>query len=145
AAILGFVHPSRPPMMRNRVIKIALRSRRHTAPIPGDWHLKTRSTYSLSPFFELVRSWGDLNTMSLETLQRKAIFLITIATFWRPTSDIGRLQYRVLRLRLTLGPMITLKGLDILSREPKEARYKVSNLGMTSLKNLDPVKTLWIF
>ena len=148
SAILTMVHGGRdqgkPSILSNPLIKRMLRSRGHSEPIPQDWHVPTNTTFSLAPIVNMIRAWGPSDTLRLHDLQRKTMFLVAIATFWRPSSDVGRIQAEDVRVThdSESGNPI---GVAIMVRDPKDARYKVSHLGFTRDPEMDPARTLLLF
>ncbi|KAG1044720.1 hypothetical protein G6F43_011417 [Rhizopus delemar] len=84
-----------------------------------------QETYDVTPLLTMVDSWGKNETLTLEQLQKKNLVSLTLATMWRPGSDMGKLQFR---------------DVSFLEGNPK-----TSKLGATKLGNVCPVQTLFKF
>ncbi|KAG2190444.1 hypothetical protein INT47_012375 [Mucor saturninus] len=91
-----------------------------------------------------VVAWGKSEELELFTLQQKTITLITIATMWRPRSDIGNLQWRYVEFVRNDGNTEPI-GVTLKVRQPKEIKPKASKLGALQDKTKCPVHTLWVF
>ncbi|KAG1175043.1 hypothetical protein G6F70_004829 [Rhizopus microsporus] len=70
------------------------------------------------------------------------LVLLTVATMWRPRSDLGNLQHRVVTFVEFEGNII---GATLVARQPKEMQPKASKIGITMNENLCPVRTLHAF
>ncbi|KAI8063890.1 hypothetical protein BC940DRAFT_335618 [Gongronella butleri] len=121
SAILTMVHGGRdhqgkPSILSNPLIKRMLRSRGHSEPIPQDWHVPTNTTFSLAPI-------------------QSPLF---------GSSDVGRIQAEDVRFTHDSESENPI-GVAIMVRDPKDARYKVSNLGFTKDPEMDPARTLLLF
>lgn len=63
-------------------------------------------------------------------LQLEIIRLLTIATMWRPCSDMGNLQFRDMASIID-HEMHTSTGVPLIARQPKEITAKTSKLVAT--------------
>ncbi|ORE00907.1 hypothetical protein BCV72DRAFT_283045, partial [Rhizopus microsporus var. microsporus] len=91
----------------------------------------------------MIVGWGTIDSLPLDKLQQKTLLLVTMATMWRPRSDIGKLQFRDVHFQYdTTG---TLVGTTVIARSPKESESKSSKLGALNSKELCPVYHLWYF
>ncbi|KAG1400776.1 hypothetical protein G6F58_010880 [Rhizopus delemar] len=114
-----------------------LRERRNCLPIqiPSEQQLATWDVSILMDY--ITNQLSPTSTLSLAQLQLKTILLFCIATMWRPSSDIGRLQYR--DVILNQDDMTT--NIRIHARKPKEGQIKSIILGTVEDNQVCPVRT----
>ncbi|KAG1466195.1 hypothetical protein G6F56_004736 [Rhizopus delemar] len=134
ASVYRVMHEDKPRLASNRGILNFFAAKRRT---------DTRPPNFSQEIYEMIKKWGLTETMDLQMLQQKTILLITMATMWRPRSDIGKLQHQdILFVQDDEGK---LKGVTLKARAPKEIESKESKLGTIEETNICPVQTLWIF
>jgi hypothetical protein len=89
----------------------------------------------------IVKYIGDNMTnnedLPLDILQKKTIALISIATMWRPRSDLGQLQPR--DVHISRDDSNNVIGVTLFIRFPKESRFKSSRFGLVDNSQLYPV------
>ncbi|KAG1255818.1 hypothetical protein G6F68_010076 [Rhizopus microsporus] len=117
--------------------------RRSEVRIPTIQQLETWDTNRMTAF--ILSSWADSNTLTLTDLQLKTIALLCLATMARPRSDEGRLQFRDTIFKYQDSSNMTVSGLTLHFRVPKEAQVKTTQLGVLQESRLCPVTTLHIF
>ncbi|CEI96068.1 hypothetical protein RMCBS344292_10238 [Rhizopus microsporus] len=78
----------------------------------------------------------------MSKLQLKTLTLLTIATMWRPRSDMGTLRFRDIKFQMKEGVEGELLGVTLAARNPKELRPEQSKLGAIENKEACPVHTL---
>ncbi|KAG1467240.1 hypothetical protein G6F56_004518 [Rhizopus delemar] len=101
--------------------------------------------FDVKLLIDQVVSWGPSETLDLFRLQqKKTITLLTIATMWRPRSDIGNLQLRDVTFIMNDSSPDPI-GATLKARASKEIKPKASKLGAIGDKNSCPVYTLWYF
>ncbi|KAI9490990.1 hypothetical protein BDB00DRAFT_874835 [Zychaea mexicana] len=89
----------------------------------------------------LIRTWGPNQNLTLSQLQQKTVISLCLATMWRTTSDIGKIQLQ--DVSFTYNEKGTPTGATIIESEPKEGQAKRSRLGAIEESLFCPMKTSW--
>ncbi|KAG1056558.1 hypothetical protein G6F43_001555 [Rhizopus delemar] len=89
----------------------------------------------------MISSWSNTVDLELVSLQQKTILLVTIASMWRPRSDISKLQYRDIIFKYNDQglPICVIMIVGFL----KEINTKIPKLGALENLELCSVYTLY--
>ncbi|KAG1137376.1 hypothetical protein G6F38_011359 [Rhizopus arrhizus] len=144
ASVFRELYPDEMPLALQPTIQAFFAAKRRSeVRIPTIQQLETWDTNRMTAF--ILSSWADSNTLTLTDLQLKTIALLCLATMARPRSDIGRLQFRDTIFKYQDSSNMTVSGLTLHFRVPKEAQVKTTQIGVLQDSRLCPVTTLHIF
>ncbi|KAG2190635.1 hypothetical protein INT47_008410, partial [Mucor saturninus] len=141
ASVYKVIHPTLPPLASHTMILQFFEAKRRKDDKLPNIHTEA---FDVQLLINHVVAWGKSEELELFTLQQKTITLITIATMWRPRSDIGNLQWRDVEFVMNDGNTEPI-GVTLKVRQPKEIKPKASKLGALQDKTKCPVHTLWVF
>jgi hypothetical protein len=143
ASVFAVLYPNHTHLAYQQSVQAFFKAHKRRQPImerPGD------EIWDLRVVLQHIQQWGANDQLSLEKLQEKVMFLLCVATIWRPRSDIGKLQHRDLEWLYDEREHDQMIGVRILARHPKEANQKYTTLAShPSTTHMCPVKTLWLF
>ncbi|KAG1526955.1 hypothetical protein G6F52_001971 [Rhizopus delemar] len=140
ASVFRIIHPDKPAIASNLILQQYFQARkRNHYKLPNN----SQEIYDIQPIIDLILIWDKTVDLSLYVLQKKAILLTTIASMWRPRSDIGKLQYRDVNFKQDDQGL--LQGVTLTARSPKEIEAKSSKLGALKDREICPAYTLWHF
>jgi integrase len=141
-SVFNEVHPAMQPIAQNRrIASFFTAKRKSTIVIPKPHQLEA---WDIDHIVKFIGDTMNKNEeLPLDVLQRKTIALISIATMWRPRSDIGRLQFRDVHCSRDEQDEVT--GVTLFIRFPKEGQTKFSRFGTIEKQHLCPVRTLLAF
>ena len=134
ASVYQVVHAQEPSLGNHALVQQFFKARKRTrSKLPN----RNQEIFDIDLKLVLVENWGATKDLPLDKLQKKTLVLLTIATMWRPRSDLGNLQHRDVTFVEFEGKII---GATLAARQPK-----ASKIGITMSENLCPVKTLHAF
>lgn len=137
ASVFSVIHSNRQPIAELSLIKDFFTAKRNSeVKIPTEQQLTTWDVNILVDYIK--RELSSTANLNLEQLQLKTILLISIATMWRPRSDIERLQHR----DITFKGKEKTSSVRIHARKPKEGQVKSITLGAIEDEDRCPVKTI---
>ncbi|KAG1135029.1 hypothetical protein G6F37_013169 [Rhizopus arrhizus] len=141
ASVFRIIHPQKPPIASHPlVLHFFEAKRRRETRLPNT----SKEIFDVTLLIDHVLTWGSNNSLSLYNLQLKTVLLITIATMWRPRSDIGNIQFRDVHSMMDNDKNIPI-GVTLTARQPKEIKAKMSKIGTIEDRDKCPVHTLWVF
>ncbi|CEG84575.1 hypothetical protein RMATCC62417_18356 [Rhizopus microsporus] len=88
----------------------------------------SKEIFDIAILVNHVVAWDVTLLLDFLALQLKTILLLTIATMWRPCSDIDNLQFRDIAF-IIVHETHTPTGVTLVARQPKEITAKTSKLG----------------
>ncbi|ORE06509.1 hypothetical protein BCV72DRAFT_207318 [Rhizopus microsporus var. microsporus] len=140
ASVFRAIHPDKPVIASSILLQQYFQSkRRNYSKLPNN----SQEVYDVQPILNMVQAWGKTSNLGLDILQQKTILLVTIASIWRPRSDIGKLQYRDIIFKHDDQGLLL--GVTLIARSPKETDTKTSKPGTLEDKENCPVYTLYQF
>jgi hypothetical protein len=140
ASVFSITNHACLPIADQPIIKDFFAAKRNSeVKIPTEQQLYTWDVSILVDYIQAQLT--PTKKLTLEQLQLKTILLVSIATMWRPRSDIGRLLFRDVILRKNDQVLSVL----IHARAPKEGQVKSITLGQYEEPELCPVTTIFEF
>lgn len=118
ASVSRVIYSTKPPLASHPAILGFLKAKQRRFLKLPNIH---EEAFDIQMITNHVLSWGPTAALPVAKLQLKALYLLTVATMWRPRSDLGKLQFRDLS--------ITTAGLTVIARHPKEGKPKTSKVG----------------
>lgn len=136
------IHSHRPLIASNQLVIQYFEARKRKAErLPNS----TQEIYEVKVLIQATLAWGSTLELNISKLQLKTLTLLTIATMWRPRSDIGTLQFRDVKFQMKESVEGESLGVTLTARKAKEQRPKQSKLGTIENKKACPAYTLWAF
>ncbi|RCI01362.1 hypothetical protein CU097_011467 [Rhizopus azygosporus] len=80
----------------------------------------TQEIYDVKVLIQATLSWGLTSELNMSKLQLKTLTLLTMATMWRPRSDMGTLQFRDVKFQMKGGVEDEPLSVTLTARSPKE-------------------------
>ncbi|KAG2223257.1 hypothetical protein INT45_006983 [Circinella minor] len=139
ASVLDTLHPHNKPLAEQEEIKLFFKTRAQEDTKIPNIH---QEIWDVRDIIQVVLRWEENNNLSLKQLQKKAIVLTSIATMWRPRSDLAKLAWR--DVNFTKDENGKLQGMVLLARKPKEGKPKTSKIGCLSNPHICPVTVMWL-
>jgi hypothetical protein len=143
ASVYEVLHKHKTPLADTQEIKAFFRARTRQEKVNTS---KTNDIWDIKQLLAFLETWGANETMELDRLQTKTMAILCVSTFWRPRSDIGRLQWQDVTFYWDPQGSGQPTGARILARNPKEGIQKDTTLAVLPQQSLlCPVSTLLTF
>jgi hypothetical protein len=136
------IHYNKKPIAEQPVVTEFFAAKRNT-----ETNIPTTTKMEIWDLSILIRhvqkKYHTTDQLSLKDLQQKTIIITCMTTMWRPSSDIGCLQYRGILFKIDDNGVAA--SVTIHARQPKEGQVKSIQLGRAKNEEMCPVKTLYRF
>ena len=140
ASVFSFLAPQDTPIAELRMVKQFFTAKRKTEFVLPRMLDEIWDTQLV---VDHLRTWGNSEDLPIAKLQHKVIMLICLATFWRPRSDVARLEVRDIHFHQ--DPDCNLTGMTLVARFSKETTGKASKIGKIGDPQVCPVSNLFLF
>ena len=123
------LHPKNPKLSDNILIQKISKASKEKFPRKR----KNKNEWDAESLLEYLEKI-DTNTAGIKEISHKAVCLLSLASFWRPKSDLARIQLTDVKFSST--------HVQLTSTLPKEGIAKSTTLSRFNNANLCPVRTL---